>query len=135
MSADGPNSRTLSGPECLVDYGCETGENPLWHPLGKRLYWCDIPKGRVFRFDPATGTHEQCYEGRTVGGFTIRGDGSLLLFMDRGTITISNWRGGELTTVLERSRKSGLERIPVLEQLVHALGISSGVVMSQAGPE
>ena len=98
MSADGPNGPTISGPECLADYACETGENPLWHVLEKRLYWCDIPKGRIFRFDPATETHERCYEGRTVGGFTIQSDGSLLLFMDCGTI--ANWREGELTTLL-----------------------------------
>jgi len=98
MSADGPNRPAISGPECLADYACETGENPLWHVMEKRLYWCDIPKGRIFRFDPATETHERCYEGRTVGGFTIQSDGSLLLFMDCGTI--ANWREGELTTLL-----------------------------------
>jgi D-xylonolactonase len=92
--------REVFSPELQViaDYACQTGENPLWHPLEKRLYWCDIPKGRIFRVDPATGIHEQCYQGRTVGGFTIQRDGSLLLFMDRGTI--ANWREGELTTVL-----------------------------------
>jgi D-xylonolactonase len=83
--------------ECLVDYGCHIGENPLWHPLENRIYWCDIPRGRVYRFDPATGAHEQCYEGRNVGGFTIQIDGSLLLFMDRGTV--ENWHEGKLTTV------------------------------------
>jgi len=84
--------------ECLADYGCDTGENPLWHPMEKRLYWCDIPTGRIFRFDPSTGTHEQCYEGRPVGGFTVQTDGSLLLFMDRGAI--ANWREGKLVAVL-----------------------------------
>ena len=67
-------------PELIADYACTTGENPLWHPLEKRLYWCDIPNGRIFRYDPASGVHERCYEGRVVGGFTIQTDGSLLLF-------------------------------------------------------
>ena len=98
MSADGPNRRRASELECVADYGCETGENPLWHPQEKRLYWCDIPRGRIFRFDPSTGIHEQCYQGRTVGGFTIQSDESLLLFMDRGAI--ANWREGKLTPVL-----------------------------------
>ncbi len=93
-----PRLEGSPGLECLADYGCETGENPLWHPLEKRLYWCDIPRGRIFRFDPATGLHEQCYEGRPVGGFTIQADGSLLLFMDRGAI--ANWREGSLIPVL-----------------------------------
>jgi D-xylonolactonase len=67
--------------------------------MERKLYWCDIPGGRIFRYDPATGIHEQCYEGRPVGGFTIQADGSLLLFMDRGSI--ASWRAGEMTTVLE----------------------------------
>jgi sugar lactone lactonase YvrE len=84
--------------ECIADYACETGENPLWHPLEKRLYWCDIPRGRIFRFDPSSGNHEPCYEGRPVGGFTIQSDGSLLLFMDRGTVAI--WSDGRLKEIL-----------------------------------
>lgn len=84
--------------ECIADYACETGENPLWHPFEKRLYWCDIPQGRIFRYDPVSGFHEQCYEGRVVGGFTIQNDGSLLLFMDRGTVAI--WRDGNITEVV-----------------------------------
>ena len=84
--------------ECIADYDCETGENPLWHPMERKLYWTDIPAGRMFRYDPATGIHEQCYQGRPVGGFTVQSDGSLLLFMDRGTV--ANWRDGVLTEVL-----------------------------------
>src|SRR5580698_9676078 len=87
-----------SGLELIADYACETGENPLWHPFERRLYWCDIPKGRLFRYDPATGIHEQCFEGRVIGGFTIQADGALLLFMDRGTIAL--WRDGCVTEVV-----------------------------------
>ena len=86
-------------PERIADYACETGEGPLWHPLEKRVYWCDIPAGRMFRYDPATGHHEQVYQGDVVGGFTIQADGSLLLFMARGAVKI--WRDGEMTAVIE----------------------------------
>lgn len=86
-------------PELIANYRCATGENPLWHPRERRLYWTDIPMGRMFRYDPATGKHEQFYEGRPVGGFTVQADGSLLLFMDRGTVAC--WRDGATTTVVE----------------------------------
>lgn len=86
-------------PEMIADYACETGEGPLWHPMEERVYWTDIPAGRVFRYDPATGTHEICYTGDVVGGFTVQGDGSLLFFMERGAVKI--WRDGELRTVIE----------------------------------
>ncbi len=86
-------------PELIADYQCVVGEGPLWHPIEKKVYWTDIGTGRMFRYDPATGKHEQFYSGRPVGGYTIQADGSLLLFMDRGTVAI--WRNGSLTTVVE----------------------------------
>jgi len=62
------------------------GEGPLWHPDEERLYWVDIPNGDLFRYDPATDEHEQCFERDVVGGFTVQDDGSLLLFEDGGRI-------------------------------------------------
>ena len=85
-------------PELIADYQCETGEGPLWHPMERRLYWADIPRGRLFRYDPATGEHEQFYEGEVVGGFTIQADGALLLFMARGAVAVL--RDGTLDYVI-----------------------------------
>jgi D-xylonolactonase len=87
-------------PEMIADYACHTGENPLWHPDEKRVYWVDIPPGRLFRYDPATGQHEMCLEtGDAIGGFTLQEDGALLLFMARGTI--KRWKDGTLTTIVD----------------------------------
>ncbi len=86
-------------PELICDYCCEIGENPLWHPFEKRLYWCDIATGRMFRFDPSSGKHEQFYQGEVIGGFTIQADGSLLLFMAKGAVKI--WREGGVVTVID----------------------------------
>jgi len=81
-------------PELIADYRCETGEGPLWHPMERQVYWSDIPRGRIFRLNPFSRRHEQIYEGRIVGGYTIQSDGSLLLFMDRGSVAV--WRDGKL---------------------------------------
>ena len=91
-------------PELIADYACVTGEGPLWHPDEKRVYWVDIPKGRLFRYTPVTGEHEKCFESSTtnggaLGGFTIQEDGALLLFMARGAVKL--WREGELTTIID----------------------------------
>jgi D-xylonolactonase len=87
-------------PALLVDLPCETGEGPLWHEDEQALYWLDIPPGRLYRFDPATGANELAYEhGAAIGGYTIQEDGSLLLFCARGEIV--RWRDGDLTTVIE----------------------------------
>ena len=81
-------------PELMADYRCGTGEGPLWHPMERQVYWSDIPRGRIFRLNPFSRRHEQIYEGRIVGGYTIQSDGSLLLFMDRGSVAV--WRDGKL---------------------------------------
>ena len=90
----------MLSPEVVADYACHTGEGPLWHPDEQRVYWTDIPAGRLFRLAPATGQHEPCYQDRPVGGFTLQADGSLLLFRDKGNIV--TWRDGAVAaTVVE----------------------------------
>ena len=86
-------------PELIADYYNHVGEGPLWHVAEQRLYWGDIPQGRIFWFDPRTGEHEQFFQGRVIGGFTIQEDGSFLLFMDRGSIAVM--RDGEVTYLVD----------------------------------
>ncbi|NPV07605.1 MAG: SMP-30/gluconolactonase/LRE family protein [Anaerolineae bacterium] len=83
----------------VADTRCVCGENPLWHPMTRKVYWTDIPRGHLYSYDPATGEHQRIYEGDVVGGFTIQQDGSLLLFMARGTVKL--WRGGFFIPVIE----------------------------------
>ncbi|MBK36329.1 MAG: gluconolaconase [Gemmatimonadetes bacterium] len=87
-------------PRLVADYACKTGEGPLWHPQEKKVFWCDIPNGRLFSYDPSTDRHEQLYHGDVIGGFTIQEDGKLLLFMARGAIRIYD-KGGFITIVDE----------------------------------
>jgi D-xylono/L-arabinono-1,4-lactonase len=63
-----------------ADVHCELGENPLWDPAQRRVYWTDIPAGRILRLDVASGKHEVIYQGPPVGGFTFQENGDLLLF-------------------------------------------------------
>ncbi|NLE37010.1 MAG: SMP-30/gluconolactonase/LRE family protein [Pirellulaceae bacterium] len=86
-------------PEMVVDEPCQTGESPLWHPDEKRLYWTDIPRGRLFRLDPVSGRHELCLEGDPIGGLTLQADGALLLLMADGAVR--TWRDGRLETLLD----------------------------------
>jgi D-xylonolactonase len=91
---------TLHGTEMAVsiervaDTTCKTGEGPLWHRGESRLYWVDIPAGRLYRFDPSTHGYEQMLEVEgAIGGFTVQADDSLLLFLSGGAIAV--WRQGE----------------------------------------
>ena len=86
-------------PETVVDYRTHVGEGPLWHPDQQRLYWIDIPTGRLFWYEPATGRHEQFYSADMVGGLTFQTDGTLLLFMAGGAVAVL--RGGELDYIVD----------------------------------
>ncbi len=79
--------------ESVANYHCVTGENPLYNQRDGRIYWEDIPTGRLFRADHATLEHECFYQGDVVGGFTFQADGSLLLF-EADRIAILDARGG-----------------------------------------
>jgi sugar lactone lactonase YvrE len=86
--------------ELIANYSCHVGENPLWNPFDHHVYWLDIPTGAIFRYDPATNTHEVFYRGGDVtGGFTLQTDGSLLLFGDKGCV--SRLHQGKLSTMIE----------------------------------
>jgi D-xylono/L-arabinono-1,4-lactonase len=68
--------------ECVASPGCEIGENPLWHSATQKLYFVDIPKGTLYRYDEATRSCDVFCRTRITGGFTFQEDGSLLLFQD-----------------------------------------------------
>lgn len=74
-------------PERVVDVRCEIGENPLWHPSDERLYWCDIPQGRIHWYEPGSGDDGIAHESTDrIGGFTRQADGTLLLFQGTGIV-------------------------------------------------
>ena len=84
----------------IANYKCVTGEGPLWHPDEGLLYWIDIPLGCLYRYDPNDGSKQKVLQAGEIGGFTIQEDGSLLLFMDKGSIKVL--KNGGLTTIVEK---------------------------------
>jgi sugar lactone lactonase YvrE len=86
MSTPSDHSGDIS-VEMLVNLPCETGEGPLWHNTTRTLLWVDIPAGRLYRYNPEDGRNEVVYQhGRSIGGYTIQEDDSLLLFVEDGGI-------------------------------------------------
>lgn len=57
----------MKPPEILAHEHCVCGENPLWDDRRGVVFWTDIPAGRIFRWERATGRHEMIYSGETVG--------------------------------------------------------------------
>jgi hypothetical protein len=78
---------STGAPEVVVDHPSKTGEGPLWHEDAQRVYWVDIPAGKLFRYDPESGVNELVYtHDAQIGGYTVQHDGSLVLFCSQGKI-------------------------------------------------
>lgn len=43
---------------CVLPFDAIVGESPVWHPAQQRLYWIDIQRHTIYRFDPSTGKNE-----------------------------------------------------------------------------
>ena len=72
--------------ERVVDTRCRLGEGPIWHTDEERLYWVDIERGRLHRYDPVNDVHDLVLKTDTLAAVTVQRDGSLLAFMEAGRV-------------------------------------------------
>jgi len=91
--------KTMEKIEIVVRENCYLGENPLWNPFDRHLYWTDINRGQLYCFSPSGQVYQRCYQGETVGGFTLQADGSFLLFTAGPAVKI--WRENRITPLIE----------------------------------
>jgi sugar lactone lactonase YvrE len=71
--------------ELVHEYKAILGESPLWEARERLLYWMDIGRGHIHRFDPATrenATHTLDTKVTSIG-WRARGGGSALHGMIR----------------------------------------------------
>lgn len=67
------------------------GECPRWHAEQRRLYWVDIARNRLHRFDPATGADVHRTFDAPVGCFAFHRGGGLVLGMKDGLALLDDW--------------------------------------------
>jgi len=83
--------------ECVVSIPSLLGENPLWVTGEKRLYWLDLMKPAIYRFDPKTGQNRALkadlgsyvcgmVQRRKGGWIVVREDGISALDLSTGRI-------------------------------------------------
>lgn len=86
-------------PTRITDTRCITGEGPIYDSDRDALFWVDIPRGRLHRYDFADATHRIVYEREgAIGGFTLERDGALLLFEEAGRV--ERWHDGAVETIV-----------------------------------
>jgi len=74
----------MSTVVCISDAKSLLGEGPFWDIAEQRLYWVDIKRRLIHRFDPATGTDETWLTPEVVGSLAVREQGGLVLALKSG---------------------------------------------------
>lgn len=70
--------------EIALAAGAELGEGPVWDQQGQALYWVDILRHAVHRYDPASGADQVTDVGQMVGAVGLTGGGGLVLALQSG---------------------------------------------------
>ncbi|GAB0119397.1 SMP-30/gluconolactonase/LRE family protein [Acidisoma sp. 7E03] len=65
--------------DLVWDSKCGTGECPTWDAEAKQLYFCDIPNGRLHRYDPAADARESWQLPEVLGSFALCRSGRILV--------------------------------------------------------
>jgi sugar lactone lactonase YvrE len=77
--------------DVALDAAASLGEGPRWHAGEKALYWVDIARNELHRFEPGTGRDDCRTFAAPVGCFAFRAAGGLLLAMKDGFATLADW--------------------------------------------
>jgi sugar lactone lactonase YvrE len=82
-----------ASPALLLDTRCSLGESPRWHARENRLYWVDIDRREMLRWDAASGAIERRSFDAPVACFAFRKGGSFILGMKDGCALLDAWDG------------------------------------------
>src|SRR5215468_37265 len=146
---------------CVLEIRSNLGEGPLWHAAERRLYWLDLLKPAIYRYDPVSGANEQLRAeiGSYVGGLVSRGRGGWIVVKDDGISAVDavsgqrqvllhpeadlpgNWfndckcdRQGRLWTgSADRGEKEASGNLYVIDAKLAARRVDSGIICSN-GP-
>jgi len=60
--------------EVVLDAGATIGESPTWSAVERALYWIDVKKPALYRYDPGAGGHSSWPLSSDIGGFALTAD-------------------------------------------------------------
>ena len=69
---------------CVNDAKALLGEGPFWDAAEQRLYWVDIKRRSIHRFDPADGSDEIWLTPEDIGSLAVREKGGLVVALKSG---------------------------------------------------
>ena len=62
----------MTSVTCVYDAKSLLGEGPFWDVADQRLYWVDIKRRLIHRFDPANGKDESWLTPEDIGSLAVR---------------------------------------------------------------
>jgi sugar lactone lactonase YvrE len=74
----------MSGLEVALAANADLAEGPVWDAEDDVLWWVDIFRGEVHRFDPSTGRDEKFQLDGPVGSLALRRSGGLVVALRDG---------------------------------------------------
>lgn len=75
---------TKTDLDCILPWGAQLGEAPVWHSVEGKLYWVDILHPAVYRYDPVSGVNESCALGKLVSAVLPCANGGVLIATQDG---------------------------------------------------
>lgn len=99
----------MATAECVLEFRSNLGEGPLWHAGERRLYWLDLLRPAIYRFDPATGRNEQLAAdiGTYIGGLVLRARGGCVVVKEDGIFALDAAGGSRLLLVHPEADRPG----------------------------
>ena len=58
--------------DCVLDIKANLGEGPIWSIKDQTLYWVDINKGLLCKYNPANGDNIAIDVGKPIGCFALK---------------------------------------------------------------
>lgn len=77
----------------LVRCRAEVGEGPVYDPVSSMLFWVDIPRGRLWRWNRRNGSASYRDVGEPLGSVALIDGGGILLAGRSGISVLPSWNG------------------------------------------
>jgi sugar lactone lactonase YvrE len=79
--------------ELVLDEQCNLGECPVWDFKHKRIFWIDIPSGKIHYYYPEKNEHKLFATGQSLGSIALRKSDGLVAAVKNGFATIDIKKG------------------------------------------
>src|SRR5581483_7853819 len=81
--------------ECILKFRSVLGEGAVWDEREGKLYWLDLRKPAIYRYDPATRKNAKVKAALHgyIGAMVLRRDGGMVVLDQRGIFALDGSSG------------------------------------------